>query len=212
MSTVSERASGGGAAKLLARIDRLGNCCLRLEKQFKSGRLRVTDVELVYSSCFLSIWSYWVAFLEDSLYNCVCGPAAPHQERLRLVSLSSRDALKSILLFPTKKYVGIDSLEDAEALASLFIQDGHPFAMVSPTYRTLLKQAACIRNAIAHQSDFAVESFQRKVPGVSSLPVGRRTPGAFLRHEFRTSPTQRRYEFYSSTIKAAAMEVHVAWP
>lgn len=200
-----------GTAKLLKRIDRLGNCCLRLEKQFKSGRLRVTDVELVYSSSFLSIWSYWAAFLEDCLYDSACGPASPRKKKLRLVELSSRDALKKILLYPNKRYVGIDSLEDAEAIASLFIRDGKPFAAVSSPYRTLLQQAAWIRNAIAHQSDFAVKIFRDKVPGVSSLPIGRRTPGAFLRHEFRTSPTQRRYEIYSSAIKAAATEVQGAW-
>ena len=129
----------------------------------------------------------------------------------RYAQFTSRQKLMDVLLFPDKDYISIPNLKRAEELAALFIQNGRPLSAVSASNRTYLQQSGWIRNAIAHESDFAMQTFQNKVPGVAALPLSKRSPGAFLRHEFRVSPTQRRYEIYFASFQSAAREVAAAW-
>ena len=110
-----------------------------------------------------------------------------------------------------KNYLSIPNMKRADELAALFIKKGLPFSAVSDQNRTLLQHAVRIRNAIAHQSSFASKKFRTTVPGVSALPRPKRSPGAFLRHEFRKAPSQRRYELYFATYQSAAQEIARAW-
>jgi hypothetical protein len=82
---------------------------------------------------------------------------------------------------------------------------------VSDHNRTLLQQAVLIRNAIAHESSFAMHQFRNKVPGVATLPHSKRAPAAFLRHVFRVAPAQRRVDLYFAAYQSAAREIAAAW-
>ncbi len=199
------------ADRLLRHVDLLSYCCQRLERQFDVGRVKVTDVELVYASSFLSVCTRWEAFLEQSLFEVVCGAEPSSLRKYRTVNFGSREALRRVLLYPGKKYIGISSLQDAVGVAELFVKDGRPFSGVSEANLTFLQQAMWIRNAIAHQSDHAMRLFTTKVPGVGSLPRNRRSPGSFLRTVFRRSPIQRRYEIYFTAFKQSAVEIWKGW-
>lgn len=195
----------------MRRVLRFRRCCARIEGEFARKRLRVTDVELVYSSSFLSVCSQWEAFLEETLFETVCGEKSSRQENRRFATFQKRKNLREVLLFPHKGFLSIPNLKDAEALAALFINQGRPISAVSEQNRTFLQQAVWIRNAIAHESSFAIEQFRAKVPGVTTLPRSKRSPGAFLRHEFRVAPSQRRVELYFAAYQSAAKEIAYAW-
>ena len=190
---------------------RYRSCCSRIEHEFRRERLRVTDVELVYSSSFLSICSRWESLLEDILFEVVSGEESRKPGNRRNATFRTRKHLAHILLFPRKDYLSIPNLKHAEELAALFIDNGRPISAVTEPNRTLLQQAVWIRNAIAHESSFALEKFRTRVPGVASLPRTKRSPGAFLRHEFRVAPSQRRYELYFAAYQSAASEIAAAW-
>ena len=185
--------------------------CIRVEREFFRKRLMITDVELVYSSGFLSICSQWESLLEEVLYEVVCGKASKISRNRRHATFRNRRDLENVLLFPEKAYLSIPNLKRAEALAALFVNGGRPISAVTERNRTLLEQAARIRNAIAHDSSFAKRKFREGVPGVSALPPGKRTPGAFLRHEFRQQPSRRRCEVYFTAFRDAANEIARAW-
>lgn len=193
------------------RVSIYGNCCRRIESEFASRRLRVTDVELVYSSSFLSVASQWETLLSDVIFEAVIGTKSKKTGNKRFAHFSSRQRFLDVLLFPNKDYLSIPTFKHAESLATLFVQDGRPISVVSESNKTFIQQAVFIRNAIAHESGFAMEKFQTKVPGVTSLPRSKRSPGAFLRHEFRVSPRQRRYEIYFAAYQSAAAEIAAAW-
>ncbi len=193
------------------RVLLYGHCCARVEDSFAENRLRVTDVELVYSSSFLSVCSHWESLLKAVIVETVCGDESRRRCNRRLASFEKRQHLEELLLFPGKDYVSIPTLKHAEALAGLFISQGRPISEVSEQNRTLLQQAVWVRNAIAHESPFALKTFSTKVPGVSALPRSKRSPGAFLRHEFRQAPSQRRYELYFAAFQSAAAEIVRAW-
>jgi hypothetical protein len=198
-------------ARFARRVRLYHHCCARVESSFAENRLRVTDVELVYSSSFLSVCSHWESLLEAVLLETVCGEESRRRGNRRFASFEKPSHLEHLLLFPGKDYVSIPNLKHAEQLAGLFISQGRPISAVSERNRTLLQQAVWVRNAIAHESSFALETFCTKVPGVSALPRSKRSPGAFLRHEFRQSPSQRRYELYFAAYQSAAAEIARAW-
>ena len=206
MSRVSDHAE-----RFVRGVIRYHNCCIRIEKQFARKRLLITDVELVYSSSFLSVYSQWESLLEEILYEVVCGEESPKRGNRRFASFQTRRHLEDLLLFPGRDYLSIPNLKRAQELVALFVNQGRPISAVSDQNRTLLQQAVRIRNAIAHESSFAIGKFRASVPGVSALPRSKRSPGAFLRHEFRKAPSQRRYELYFAAYQSAAYEIADAW-
>lgn len=199
------------ADRFVRRVNRYRSCCVRIEREFSWKRLRVTDVELVYSSSFLSVYSQWESLLQEILFEAVCGDESLRRGNRRYATFLTRRHLEEVLLFPGKDYLSIPSLKHAEELATLFIKQGRPISAVSESNRTFLQQAVRIRNAIAHENSFATKLFQKSVPGVGALPRSKRSPGAFLRHEFRTAPRQRRYELYYAAYQSAANEIAAAW-
>lgn len=199
------------AEDFIKQVSRFRTCCIRIEEQFSKDVLLVTDVELVYSSSFLSACCQWEALLEATLFEAVCGEESHRRGNTRLATFRRRKYLQNVLLFQGKEYISIPSLKRAEDLASLFVTQGRPFSAVEATNRTFIQQATWIRNAIAHQSAFALRVFREKVPGVASLPSSKRHPGAFLRHEFRVSPDQRRYELYFGALQSAANQIAKSW-
>ena len=127
-----------------------------MEEAFFQKKLKVTDVELVYCSSFLSVCSQWEALLEETLYESICGEPSRILSNKRYVTFERRQNLTDILLFPSKAYLSIPSLKRAEELAALFISDGRPISAVSHVNRELLHEAVKIRNAIAHESKSAI--------------------------------------------------------
>ena len=182
-----------------------------MEAAFGLRQILVTDVELVYCSSFLAVCSQWEGLLESVLYEAVCGTDSQMLKNARQVSVKSREHLTNILLFGSKAYVSMSNVKKAEELMALFVKEGRPISLISERNRTLLGQAQIIRNAIAHDSNFAKRKFKESVPGVFSLPSSKRSPGAFLRHEFREQPRQRRYELYFGAYLSAASEMGDAW-
>ncbi len=206
MSRLSDEADRFKRRLLLYR-----GCCARIEREYIRKHLRVTDVELVYSSSFLSVCSQWESLLAEIIFEAVTGQESRKVGNERYATFKNKRALIDVLLFPGKDYVSIPTYKHAHAIASLFVRDGRPISAVSESNRTFLQQAGLIRNAIAHESSFAIAKFREKVPGVGSLPRSKRSPGAFLRHEFRISPSQRRYELYFAAYQSAASEIASAW-
>jgi hypothetical protein len=114
-------------------------------------------------------------------------------------------------LFPDHEYISLPTVKKAQQTYDLFVRDGLPFSSISEANQSYIQQAIWIRNAIAHASTYAHRVFREKVPGVAALPSNRRRPGAFLRHEFRVSPSQRRFDLYCAALLAAAREMDESW-
>lgn len=199
------------AARFDRSLMRYRNCCVRIEQPKVASGLKVTDVELVYASSFLSVVTQWEAFMVDVIYEAVCGSRPHSGEIRRRVEVESRRALDDILLYPGKNYVSVSDVEDAEKLCGLFLKGAAPISAIEAPERTVIKQAKYIRNRIAHDSAHARAQFSKHVPSISALPRSKRKPGAFLRHQFRRSPSQRQYEVYFAAFRKAARDVAGCW-
>ena len=206
MSQLADRAQ-----RFVRTVQRHMRSCKRMEKEFGQGRLVVTDIELVYCSSFLNICSRWETFLEDVLFEAVCGANSSVRGNWRRATFRTRETLRDILTHRGRHYLKFGTISDAVDWSSLVMNEGRPISAVSGVNRGLIAEAVRIRNAIAHDSIRAKKEFREKVPGVVALPYSKRTPGAFLRHEFRRNPTQRRYEIYFGAYCMAANEIANAW-
>lgn len=200
------------ADKFSRSVIRYARCCERVEREFmRTRKLRIIDVELLYSSCFSSVFSQWEVFLEDVLFETVCGTESKKRGNARYVMFRSKESFRKVVLPESHSYLSMATVEKAATFASRFVQNGRPISRVSPQYRSHITQAVLIRNAIAHDSGTAKSRFREGVPGVRALPPAKQQPGSFLRHMFRLSPNQRRYEIYFTAYRAAAREIAAAW-
>ncbi len=184
---------------------------MRIEEQHSKGNVLVTDAELLHCSSMLSVIAQWEALLEDVCYIAICEGSQVKVNPERLISSWEENDARRLLLYPNKKYIGIQSLNEFRDYSRCFIKEGLPFSAVSESNSTRIQQSIYIRNAIAHRSKHSKEIFLSKVPGVSALANSKRTPGALLRHVFRQSPVQRRYEQYFAAYRGAAVEISASW-
>ena len=199
------------ADRFVRTVQRYARCCQRIEKEYSRNRLRTTDIELVYCSSFLSVCARWETFLEEVLFEAACGLGSSRAGNWRHAAFRSRESMRNILTHGGKSYLTLGTFENAASVTAVLVNEGRPISAVSTANRTLIGEAVQIRNAIAHDSLNAKVNFRNKVPGVGALPNSKRTPGAFLRHEFRVEPNQRRYQLYFAAYRTASMEIGSAW-
>ena len=192
-------------------IARLAECCARVEGQYAASRLQLSDILLVYASSFLSACAKWEALIEACMFEAACGRPSTRPGNFRHVRFRSRQHLRELLLYPNRDYLPVQSVKAATEVTALLINEGRPISGISEPNRTHLQQAGWIRNAIAHESAFALRVFREKVPGVAAMLPNQRTPARFLRSEFRINPRQRRYELYFAAMSSAAREIRNSW-
>lgn len=182
----------------------------RADMLFAKRALLVREYDLLYESTFLSAVTHFEDFLERLLVHMIYARRGPSRSCTALVSANSRDIIRQLIL-QGEDYVQLLPLERTIRLAKTFLTEPVPFDIQDQGARSLLSQSVKIRNAIAHQSPFALKAFRTRVNGVENLPQNRRYPGPFLRQVFRVNPTQTRHELYTSALRTAAQIVASAW-
>ena len=80
------------ADRFVRAVKRYTRSCERMEKTFSKGLLKITDIELIYSSSFLSVCARWETFLEEVLYDVVCGDESLLPGNRRHVTFKTRTA------------------------------------------------------------------------------------------------------------------------
>jgi hypothetical protein len=192
------------------RLIRLSNSRERADELLAEARIGIRDCDLFYEATFLSGMAFFEDTLELLLLEMVFGRHGTKPGRFALVKARSREVLRQLML-GDDDYVRMLPLERAISVAARFMRSPVPFDVPDVGDRSLLADAVRVRNAIAHRGAFALNTFRRKVTGVSSLPSNRRYPGPFLRQVFRTAPAQTRHELYFSTLYRIASEAITRW-
>ena len=111
---------------------------------------------------------------------------------------------RNILLIG-KNYLEWLPYENTLERAKVFFQDGMPFTLLDDQNRSNLSRYVYIRNVIAHRSEYAVSKFIKHIIGDSKLPPRERTPVGFLRGNFRSAPSQTRYELFVQELKSISL-------
>jgi len=148
--------------------------------------LRWTDVHKLSEGLFLSAWTHWEQFLRELM---VIDVAQDRQGVLRdakefRTKGGPERLARRLLDHPDdKKWVEWSDTADIVSRASLFLSAGHRYAGLS-THQNDFEKLRRIRNAVAHKSDRAWESFKSLARGapfnLSSNQMRGITPGRFL--------------------------------
>jgi hypothetical protein len=191
-------------------ITRLDRSRQRADALFIKKAVVTREYDLLYESTFLSAVTHFEDLLERFLVHMIYARKGPTKSCTSMISATSRDVVRMLIL-QGEEYPQLLPLERTIKLAKTFLTAPVPFDIQDQGARSLLAQSVKIRNAIAHQSPFALKTFRTKVSGVEDLPPNRRYPGPFLRQVFRASPAQTRHELYTSALKNVAEAVASAW-
>ena len=163
----------------------------------RGGIFGFPDVHKLAEGLFLNAWTYWEGFLRDlislDLATDHSGVLLHEISLFRLKNGPYRLADR-ILNHPDhpERFVEWSDYNDVVKRANEFLGPGHRFVAALPQGADLTRLRR-IRNAIAHKSDRAWESFTKLVsePPFNLAPVQRRgiTPGRFLAsHNWNGAP------------------------
>ena len=160
---------------------------------FIDNRITRRDVEQIYQGLFLEATAAFESLIEDLFLGLLTK---------RIILNSSRTSPK---IFFTSRAIAIPIIfngpyfnwlpyENTQQRAKDFFKDGHPFTVLSQSDLNQIKNFLLIRNAIAHKSTHAKRKFEDRVIGPTPLSPRERRVGAYLAGNFRSSPSQTRYE------------------
>jgi len=182
-------------------IRRLERTRLRFEDMLTSKRVPKRDVELVYEGLFLRAVVEFEDLLELRFFEILNGRL--HGGKMRIkpkVSAKTASVMRDIV-HGGNDFVKWLPFKETETRAKRFLRGGRPFSLLNDDDRSKLARILFIRNAIAHSSDSARQSFLDKVIGGTHLLPQEKNPAGFLRSVFRTSPTLRRLQVYLDALR-----------
>lgn len=190
------------------RLRRLHATRKRIEKLYKSDKILLKDVHILYEAMFLRAVTLFEEFLENLLFSIVrsdrtivAGKTKSH------VRFSSDSAMRRIM-FGGKKYIDLLPFEKAEKIASLYLKKGHAFSVLSENDKTSLTKISKVRNAIAHSSRHARQEFESHVIRGLVMLAKDKKPAAYLRFNFRSSPNQSWFEYHLAELAIIAGKLY----
>jgi hypothetical protein len=181
------------ADALVLRLSSLGQTRDKVEALYSQGLVAKRDVEHVYGSLFITAVASFEALLEELFLGLLSGRLVGRATIRPRVSVSS-DRVARNVVYGGRPYFDWLPYRNTTDRADIFFVGGRPFSILDDGDRSTIARMLCIRNALAHQSEFARRKFREEVIGSTPLLPPEKTPTGFLRSAFRVSPVQTRYE------------------
>jgi hypothetical protein len=176
------RPSSSVAQKVTARAKSLSALLRKMDELRKDGRISELDLERVYGATALEFH----AFIERSIEELFLGLL---RERLT----SSDGSIKPLVSVPSDRTARaivqggrayVDWLPYnfyTMPRAKAYFASGKPFSRLEKSDVDALADFSLIRNALAHQSNSAIRSFQKGLVEGKNLPISEHRPAAYLR-------------------------------
>lgn len=175
--------------ELLATLDHIRSVFKKAAQATapKKGTLRPPDLHKISEGLFLSAWTHWEEFIRKlmivDLESDTDGILRKEVKKFRTALAAARLAERIINHPDAKRWVEWSEVNDIVERANVFLGANHRYGVLSSCksdFETLKR----IRNAVAHKSDRAWESFSNLVKGhpFSLTPKQMRgiTTGRFL--------------------------------
>jgi hypothetical protein len=189
--------------KSIALVDSVQELRFPAAAQKRFPALPYLQVTLIAELAFLRCFLAWETFLEGSFVCYLGGKTACDGTAFSSYLAAPTDArVRSIIVAEQAKgYVSWASVDSVRKRASVYLQDGEPYASALDSADTVLKDMTTIRNRIAHRSPSASRKFLSLVQSRhGTIPRGI-TPGRFLLLP-GLAPPKRRLEEYIETLGA----------
>ena len=176
----------------------------KMESLLSNGHINETDIVQFYNGLYLNLFGEFERLLDELFFGLLSSDISTSLPVVRIVPPISSDLARNILLIG-KNYLDWLPYENTLERAKVFSRDGMPFTLLNDQNRSNLSRYVYIRNAIAHRSEYAVSKFIKHIIGDSKLPPRERTPVGFLRGNFRSAPSQTRYELVVQELKSISL-------
>ena len=144
-------------------------------------RLTRTDLERAYSGAFLSFISFFENAWEDLFFGLLMERLEHPQPVQPLVSIRSAAVARGVVIGEARNYLDWLPASRSVDRAKLYLSQGRPFSDMSNGDKATVKRYMTIRNALAHDSKFAIERFKKEVIQQRALPPAERRPAGYLR-------------------------------
>ena len=187
------------------KIARLERTRRRIESLYSNGALIQRETEQVYEALFISSITAFEALLEDLFFGLMMRRLTSGTAKVRCKIDVSSEVVGRDIILAGKSYLEWLPYNNTEDRASRYFASGLPFSKLGDGHKSMLQQCIFIRNAIAHKSSYAINTYKNKVLGTMALLPRERAPASFLRSQFRASPYQCRYENYIAQL------VQISW-
>lgn len=172
-------------------LDRIRN---KQESLFKKCCLNKRDIEEVYSAVFLNAVVSFEALIEQLFIGLLAGQIEHSKYNVKAKICVRNSVVARELVCLTKNYFSWLPFENTQNIAPVFFSGGRPFSFLDSEDRKKIKKCLCLRNAIAHQSEHALNRFKKEVINGVTLMPRERNPKSFLRSQFSSSPVTVRYQ------------------
>lgn len=165
------------------------------ESLFNRGALSRREIEQFYGSLFMNAVIIFESFIENMFLGLLT-----NRFKIKTSKIVPRVRFKSEVVardfvLSGKRYVDwLPYEEETEKRSKIFFRNGMPFTILNSREKDNLRKIQCIRNALAHKSRYSIQQFEKHVIGSIPLTKRERSPGGFLKSQFRVSPMQTRYE------------------
>lgn len=196
------------ASGYASRLVRLEYTRKKAEELFRARKMAARDIHHIYEAVFLAAVTSFEGFLEDLFIGLLVGRLVGPTAVSRRI-LCKSDAVARDILLQGDDYLKWLPYHHTRERAEAFFRAGCPFASLSSAQELLLNQITYTRNALAHQSRYALALFNRKV--LSSIPLlpKEKSPSGFLRSIVASAPTQTRYEQLAGELTSIARKLCV---
>jgi len=180
-----------------------------MESFLLKGEVDIDDVQRLYNGLYLEVFTAFEGLLEDLFWGLLLEQLVPVSSDISLkIASGTGSTVREIMLMGRHFLDWLPYADNTLKRANICFRDGRPFSCLSTQEQHNLARYHRIRNAIAHQSDYAQAKFCDEVIGSSMVTPREKTPSGYLRGVFRSHPVQqRRYEAIVDELKVNARKL-----
>ena len=166
----------------------------KTERLFQKGDLVRRDLEVIYAGLYLEAIASFEDFIEELFIRLLAG-IVTHPSRFVVPKITFKSTVTCRKrVYDGRPYVNWLPYDRTQRRAQEFFQQGLPFTVLDKLDEEKMDRMLCIRNAIAHKSQYAHRKFNREVIDGLLLSSYEKKPVGYLRSYHAISPPQTRYE------------------
>jgi len=165
----------------------------RLESLHASGALSQTDISRAQAGALLAFHTYVERSLERLFIGLLMRRLTSSQAGVSSLVHIRSDVVARAIVSGGRNYVDWLPFEQHTLKrADAFLSAGRPFSTLARADYASLERLGIVRNAIAHESTYALRRFRVQFVDGRGLPPGQQSPSGYLRGQHR--PGQSRFE------------------
>jgi hypothetical protein len=185
------------AEEVASRAKGLRDYAHRMEGLHRSRDISLSDLHRVYAGAFLSFHTYLERSIERAFLGLLVRQFESTDRNVRpLVDINSNKVAHDVIrgVRPFAEWLPYDQYTVKRADA--FFSGGRPFTNLTNAQVNVFARTTIVRNAIAHESSYALRRFGKSFTDHRALPPEQRKPAGYLRGQHAVG--QSRLDFMLS--------------